>query len=300
MGITETAPTKSAVNQLAAMSVTEMMERLRAARTRLAGLLVEQERLQGAMREIRNWLAGHQMTDGEASRNGVLGTIREKRDEIASMNTTLATLNQGIRECKAEVDTLDALRFREEELLEFAVSVYAERQAELNSLCARAKSLRQEFEETNRSLATARSDLISARASKSRSMSLADISAAGGKETDAERRVSDAELLVGNLNSALKRLPVEIEAARSALKLAEEKVWEAYYKLAVRDIQTLPGYTEIMEALKQAFVAWVASGHWGDFGVFLVMATVGEGAEPPSHEYVAAHKAELAARLKLT
>jgi chromosome segregation ATPase len=288
------------LNQPAAMSVTEMIERLRAARARLAGLRVEQERLQGAMREIRNWLAGHQMTDEEASRNGVLGAIREKRDEIASMNTTLATLNQRIQECKAEADALDALRFREEELLEFAVSVYADRQAELNNHCAREKSLRQESEQTNQSLAAARSDLIAAQESKARCMSLADVGTAGKKESDAQRRVSDAELLVGNLSSALKRLPVEIEAARNALKLAEEKVWEAYFKLAIRDIQTLPGYSEIMEALNQAFVAWVASGHWGDFGVFLVMATVGEGAEPPSQEYVATHKAKLAATLKLT
>jgi chromosome segregation ATPase len=299
MSPTKTPPTGDTLNQSGTIGVAEMTERLRAARTRLAGLRAEQGSLEGKAREIRNWLNGHQMSDAEAIRSGILGAIREKRDEAASISATLAALNQSIQECKGEVDALDALRFSEEDQLEHAVSAYADRRAELNNHSTREKSLRQEFEETNRSLAAARSDLIAAQASKARSMSLADIGAAGEKESNAQRRVSDAELLVGNLNSALKKLPGELEAARAALKLAEEKVWEAQYKLAVRDIQTLPGYTEIMDALKQAFVAWAASGHWGDFGVFLVAATVGEGVEPPGHEYVAAHKAELAATLKL-
>lgn len=300
MSPTKTKSTAIALDQPGAISVAEMTERLRAARTRLAGLRAEQESLEGRAREIRNWLNGHQMSDAEASRSGILGAIREKRDELASIGATLAALKQSIQECKGEVDALDALRFSEEDQLEHAISAYADRRADLSNHSTREKSLRQEFEETNRSLAAARSDLIVAQASKARSMSLADIGAAGKKESDAQRRVSDAEMLIGNLNSALKMLPSELAAARAALKLAEEKVWEANCKLAVRDIQTLPGYTEIMEALKQAFVAWVASGHWGDFGVFLVTATVGEGVEPPGHEYVAAHKAKLAATLKLT
>jgi chromosome segregation ATPase len=300
MSPTKIASTDSALNQPDAIGVAEMTERLRAARTRLAGLRAEQESLEGKARETRNWLNGHQVSDEEASRNGILAAIREKRDEVASINAALATLAQSIRECKGEVDALDALRFSEEDLLERAVSVYTDHRADMDNHFTREKSLRQEFEKTNRSLAAARADLIAAQASKARSMSLVDIGAAGEKEGDAQRRVSDAELLVGNLNSALKTLPGELDAARRALKLAEEKVWEAHCKLAVRDIQTLPGYTEIMEALRLAFVAWVASGHWGDFGVFLVAATVGEGVEPPGHEYVAAHKAELAATLKLT
>lgn len=300
MSPTKTASTGSALSQSGAIGVAEMTARLRAARTRLAGLRAEQESLEGKAREIRNWLNGHQMSDDAASRNGILGAIQEKRDEVASIGATLATLKQSIQECKGEADALDAMRFGEEEQLDYATNVYTERRSDLNNHSTREKSLRQEFEETNRSLAAARSDLIAAQASKARSMSLVDIGAAGEKESEAQRRVSDAELLVGNLNSALKRIPGEADAARIALKLAEEKVWEAHCKLAVRDIQTLPGYTEIMEALKQAFVAWVASGHFGDFGVFLVTATVGEGVEPPSHEYVAAHKAKLAATLKLT
>lgn len=299
MTSTKTVSTGSAPNQPVAMSVAEMTEQLRAARTRLAGLRAEHESLQRKSLEIRNWLNGHQMNDAEATRSGLLGTIREQRDEVASINATLATLRQGIQECKVEVDALDALRFTEEDHLERAIGVYAERQADLSNHCAREKSLRQEFEDTNRSLAAARSDLIAAQASKARSMSLVDIGAAGKKENEAQRRVSDAELLVGNLNGALKKFPGELEAARTALKLAEEQVWEAHCKLAVRDIQALPGYCEIMDALKQAFVAWVASGHWGDFGVFLVTAIVGEGAEPLGHEYVATHKAKLAAALKL-
>lgn len=300
MSPTKTASTGSALSQSGAIGVAEMTEQLRAARTRLAGLRAEQESLEGKAREIRNWLNGHQMSDDAASRNGILGAIQEKRGEVASISATLAALKQSIQECKGEADALDAIRFGEEEQLDYASHVYTERRTGLNNHLAREKSLRQEFEETNRSLAAARSDLIAAQASKTSCMSLADIGAAGKKESDAQRRVNDAELLAANLNTALKRMPGEADAARIALKLAEEKVWEAYCKLAVRDIQTLPGYTEIMEALKQGFVAWVASGHWGDFGVFLVTATVGEGVEPPGHEYVAAHKARLAATLKLT
>lgn len=299
MSPTKTASTGSALNQSGAICVAEMTERLRTARTRLAGLRAEQESLQGKLREARNWLNGHQMNDAEASRTGILGTIRERRSEVASMDGALTALKKSIQECKGEADALDAMRFGEEEQLDYAANVYTERRIDLNNHSTREKSLRQEFEETNRSLAAARSDLIAAQASKASCMSLADIGAAGKKESDAQRRVNDAELLVGNLGSALKRLPGEIDAARIALKLAEKKVWEAHCKLAVRDIQTLPGYTEIMEALKQAFVSWTASGHWGDFGVFLVTATIGEGVEPPGHEYVAGHKAELAAALKL-
>lgn len=289
----------STSSQPVEMSVTEMIELLGAGRTRLAGLRAEQGSLEGKLREARNWLNGHQMSDAEAIHAGILGTIRERRAEVASMDGTLTALKQSIQECKGEVAALDAMRFGEEEQLDYAANVYTERRSDLNNHCAREKSLRQEFEETNRSLAAARRDLIAAQASKARCMSLADVGAAGKKESDAQRRVNDAELLSANLKTALTGLPGEVEAARTALKLAEEKVWEAYCKLAVRDIQTLPGYSEIMEALGQAFVAWAASGRYGGFGVFLVMAIVGEGVEPPGHEYVAARKAELAATLKL-
>jgi chromosome segregation ATPase len=296
---TSTQDTGDAKTQAAAISVAEMTERLRAARTRLAGLRAEQESLERTLREARNWLNGYQMSDSEATRDGILGAIREKRGEVDSLNTALTTLKRSIQVCKEEIDALDAMRFNEEEQLEYALNTYIERQTDLNNLRAREKSLRADFEEANRLLTQARGGLVSAQAARSHCTVLADIAAAGERESAAHRRLADIELLAANLKAALNRIPAEAEGAGAALRLAEEKVWEANCNLAIRDIQTLAGYTEIMEALKLAFVSWVASGRRFDFGVFLTDAAAGGGAGLPGPEYVAMHKAKLAKTMKL-
>lgn len=287
------------MNQVAAINVAETMEKLCDTRTRLAGLRSEQARLQAEARENRNWLNGHQGADGELAVLGVLEMVCERRAELVSLNEALLVINTKIQECKVDVDALDALRFSEEEQLDYAIAAHSERQAELDNHYAREAVLRQEMEATNRALGVARRDLMSAKAAKAGGMSLAGVAAASKKESDAQRRVSDAELLLANLSNALKQLPAELNATLAAVAAAESKVWGAYCDLTVRDIRSLPGYTEIIEALNQAFVGWSHSGKVQDFGRFLIAAiTAGDG-KSPSPESLAARKAEIASALKL-
>lgn len=261
---------------------------------------VQLQQLSEKRRAVSNWLRGHEARgQDELKAMGCLEQHQEKKRELSELDQQISDANRSINTLNGEIDGLSALRFGEDEVLALALRDYREAQEGATAILNEEKRLSDEKANSDGALSQAKLALSAVQSRKSKALSVADVDEASRAVAEAQQRVSNTEILLGNLDHALESIGNKTAKALTGVAECESKVWKAHCALIVAELKTTPEFSRVANELEHAYAASVAAGNFSDFGRFMSHVFLGEGNVNPDHAAILARKEDARRALHL-
>lgn len=283
------------------MNIEQVRADISERRVSLGKMQVQLQQLSEKRRAVSNWLRGYEKhSQDELKARGWFEQHQEKKRELNELDEQISNANRSINALSGEIDGLSALRFGEDEVLALALRDYREAQECAMGILKEEKALSDEKAKADGVLSQAKHALSAAQSRKSKALSVADVDEAGRAVAEAQQRVSNTEILLGNLDRALEGIGNKKAEAQASVAEYESKVWQAHCTLIVAELKTTPEFSRVAAGLEHAFAASVSAGNFSDFGRFMSHVFLGEGNVNPDHAVILARKEDAWRALLLT